>query len=219
MIALCHDCRHQHKVSLENLATDWLDWQVRHRNHRLDLIESHEWLESIANYKHNADVKIAYGASQTITISPENVASSSTFVAGVESAVIDNTSNKYVDAMVGGLWTCGATPTANTQVLIYVGAVRDDAPTYPDVFDGTASAETLTSVGVGQGFLKLGAVINVDSNTSNRGYDVNFSVAQLFGGIMPPKWFLFITHNTGVNSHSTAGNHIWKYTPIYYTVV
>jgi len=43
-----------------------------------------------------ANIKIAYGASATITISPENVASSGSFVAGVESGVIDNTSNLYV---------------------------------------------------------------------------------------------------------------------------
>ena len=166
-----------------------------------------------------ANINIAYAASATITISPENVATSSTFVAGVESGVIDNTSNKYNDVLVGGLWTSGTTPTANTTVLIYVASVRDDAPTYPDVFDGTASAETITSVGVGRGFLKLGAVINVDSNTTARAYDCSFSVAQLFGGIMPLKWFLFITHNTGVNSNTTAGNHVWKYTGITYTVV
>lgn len=166
-----------------------------------------------------ATVNIAYATSTTITIAPENVASNSTFLAGVESNVIDNTTTKYVDALVGGRWTCGTTPTANTQCLIYVGAVRDDTPTYPDVFDGTSSAETLTSVGVGQGFLKLGAVINVDSATSNVAYDVGpFSVAQLFGGIMPNKWFLFITHNSGVNSNTTAGNHVWKYTGITYTV-
>lgn len=163
-------------------------------------------------------VTTVYRASATITISPENVASSATFVAGVESNVQDNTSNKDQDVLVGGTWTAGTTPTVNTQVLIYVGAIRDDAPVYPDVFDGTASAETLTSAGVGAGFLKLAAVLTVDATTSNRVYDCLFSVAQLFGGVMPPKWFLFITHNTGVNSNSTAGNHVWKATGISYSV-
>lgn len=165
-----------------------------------------------------ATVNIAYAASATITIAPQNVATSSTFVAGVESDVIDNTSNKYVDAIVGGTWTCGTTPTAATQVLIYVFSVRDDTPTYPDVFDGTGSAETLTSAGVGRAFLKLGAVIDVDTTTSDRAYPALFSVAQLFGGVMPLKWGLFITHNTAVNSNSTAGNHVWKYTGVTYTV-
>jgi len=165
-----------------------------------------------------ATVNIAYAGSATITVSPENVASSSTFVAGVESAVQDNTSNKYVDALVGGTWTCGTTPTVNTQCLIYVFSVRDDAPAYPDVMDGTSSAETLTSAGVGRGFLKLAAVIDVDSTTSDRAYPVLFTVAQLFGGVMPLKWGLFITHNSGVNTNTTAGNHVWKMTGITYTV-
>lgn len=166
-----------------------------------------------------ATVSSAYRASSTITIAPENVASSSTFVAGVESAVYDNTSNKDVDVLIGGTWTVGTTPTINTQVLVYVFAVRDDAPFYPDVMDGTSSAETITSAGVGAGFLKLAAVGTVDATTSNRVYDLGvFSVASLFGGVCPLKFGLFITHNTGVNSNSTAGNHVWKATGISYTV-
>lgn len=162
---------------------------------------------------------INYAAAATITISPENVASSSGFTAGVESNVIDNTTNKYDDALLAGTWTAGTTPTTNTNVYVYVFAVRDDSPTYPDVFDGTASAETLTSAGVGAGFLKLAGALFIDSTTSDRVYSFGpVSVAQLFGGIMPPKWGIFITHNTGANSNSTAGNHVWKYTGIKYDV-
>lgn len=166
-----------------------------------------------------ATVSIAYRASSTITIAPENVASSSGFTAGVESAVYDNTSNKDVDVLIAGTWTCGTTPTINTQVLVYVFAIRDDAPFYPDVMDGTSSAETITSAGVGAGFLKLGGAAQVDSTTSNRAYDIGpFSVAQMYGGVCPPKFGLFITHNTGVNSNSTSGNHVWKATGVSYTV-
>lgn len=165
-----------------------------------------------------ATVSSAYRASSTITIAPENVASSATFVAGVESGAYDNTSNKDVDVLIGGTWTVGTTPTINTQVLIYVIAARDDTPTWPDVFDGTSSAETATSAGVLAGFGRLAAVLTVDATTSNRVYDCLFSVAQLFGGVLPPKFVLFITHNTGVNSNSTAGNHVWKATGISYTV-
>lgn len=160
-----------------------------------------------------------YTATATITIAPENVASSSTFVAGVESTVVSNLSNKYSDVWVSGKWTAGTTPTANTQVQIWVYApITDDlasSVTYPDVIDGTSSAETMTSAGILQSGLKLGAVLNVDSATSDRTYPcAPFSVAALFGGRMPTRWGLFITHNTGVNSNSTAGNHAWYYTAI-----
>ena len=164
-----------------------------------------------------ATVKELFPAgSVTITVSPENVASSTTFVAGVESGAISNISNLDLDHQIAGLWTCGTTPTTNTQVQIWVVAPYSDdlggTVLWPDVFDGTSSAETATSAGVLQGLGRLAAVLNVDSNTSNRGYYcAPFSVAALFGGFLPSQYVIFITHNTGVNSNTTAGNHVWKY--------
>lgn len=164
-------------------------------------------------------VAISYAASATITIAPENVASSSDFTAGVESTAIDNSSNLYVDALVSGTWTCGTTPTTNTQVNVYAYAQRDDAPVYPDTIDGTSSAETITSAGILASALRLLGVMTVDATTSNREYWLApCSVAQAFGGILPQRWGIFISHNTGVNSNSTAGNHVWKMQGIKYTV-
>lgn len=165
-----------------------------------------------------ATVNINYAASATITISPENVASSSTWTAGVESNVIDNSTNKYVDALVSGYWTCGTTGmTANTTCNIYVYAQQDDGPTYQDVFDGTASAETVTSAGVLSGVVRLLGVLNIDSTTNNRTYYLApSSVAACFGGVMPQRWGLFISHNSGATSNTTAGNHVWKYQGIKY---
>lgn len=166
-----------------------------------------------------ATVTVNYAASATITISPENVASSSDWTAGVESAVVDNSTNKYVDALVSGVWTSGTTPTANTYVHIYVYAQQDDTPTYQDVFDGTSSAETVTSSGVLSGVVRRIGTLNVNANTSNRAYYLApTSVAQAFGGVLPQRWGLFIAHNTGVNSNTTAGNHVWKYQGVKYDV-
>jgi len=162
---------------------------------------------------------ISDAASATITISPENVTSSSTFVTGVESTAIDNATNKYVDALVSGFWTCGTTPTANTVVAIYVYAQQDDTPTYPDVLDGTSSSETFNAVGVLAGAVKLLGALNVDTNVSNRSYYLApTSVASCFGGVLPKTWGLFIAHNTAVNSNTTAGNHVWKYTGVKYDI-
>lgn len=169
-------------------------------------------------------VKTLYPAAPTtITVAPENVASSSTFVAGVESDVISNVSNLDLDHLISGKWTSGTTPTANTQVQVWVVPTRTDdlagSRTYHDVFDGTGSAETATSAGVLQGIARLAAVLNVDSNTTAREYGcAAFSVAALFGGVLPPSYSLFITHNTGVNSNSTSGNHVWSYQRVQATV-
>jgi hypothetical protein len=166
-----------------------------------------------------ATITANYAASATITCSVASLATSSSFVAGQQSAVIDNTTNKYVDALLTGQVTVGTTPTTATQILVYVFGIMNDTPTYPDVFGGTDAAKTLTSAGVGQGFLKLAASLNVDSATSNRAYAFGgVSVAQLFGGIMPSKWLLFVTHNTAVNLNSTAGNHFFSYIGVKYDV-
>lgn len=162
---------------------------------------------------------IAYAADATITITLASIASSATFVAGAESTVINNTSTKYVDAMVYGKITVGTTPTINTVIYVYVFSTIDATPTYPDVMDGTDSVETLTSVGVGTGFLRIGAILNVDATTSNIAYPFAFSVADKFGGVLPPYWGLFVTHNTVVNLHATGGNHVVKFAGITYTVV
>lgn len=162
---------------------------------------------------------IAYSANTTITCSLASLATSATFVAGVESALIDNTSNLYVDALVQGLITVGTTPTANTNIIVYVwGSSVSPATTAIDVIDGTDSAETISSAGVRNSFMKIGAVLDVDSNTSNRGYPFSFGVAQLFGGVLPPYWGLFVAHNTAVNLNSTGGNHVISYRGVSYTV-
>jgi hypothetical protein len=159
------------------------------------------------NYSSNTSI--------TIGLASTPLASSSTFLGGRESGEIDNTSNKYMDALVSGKVTVGTTPTANTQINVYVwGADTSLGTTAIDVLDGTDSDETLTNAGI-LAALKLGAVIQVPANTSNVGYPVlPFSVAALFGGVMPKYWGLYVTHNTGVALNSTAGNHFFEYVGI-----
>lgn len=161
---------------------------------------------------------ISYGTSTAITISLASLATSSTFVAGRESNQIDNSSNKFDDAILQGKIRVGTTPTANTQILIYVwGSDTDITSSNLDVLDGTDSAETITSAGVRNGLLKLAGSLDVDANTTDRDYWLGaLSVAALFGGIMPKFWGLFVTHNTGVNFNSTGGNHVFQYTGIKY---
>lgn len=166
-----------------------------------------------------ATVTISYGTPGTITISPASLATSSDFTAGRESTAVDNSTDKYVDVLVSGKVTVGTTPTANTTINVYVYAQHDDTPTYQDVFDGTDSAETVTSSGVLNGVVRLLGVLTVSATTSDRTYFLApTSVAQIFGGIMPKRWGLFVSHNTGVNLNATAGNHEFKYTGIKYDV-
>lgn len=167
-----------------------------------------------------ATTTISYSSNTTITCSVASTATSSTFVAGRESNEIDNTTNKYMDAIVQGKVTVGTTPTANTQICIYVwGADTSLATTALDVLDGTDSTETLTNTGILYSALKLGAVISVTATTSDIGMPFSpFSVASRFGGVMPKFWGLYVAHNTGSNLNATAGNHSFSFNGIKYDV-
>lgn len=150
---------------------------------------------------------VNYSSNTAITMDLANLASSATFVAGRESTQIDNTSNKYIDALVSGKVSVGTTPTANTTIVVYVwGADTSLATTAIDVLDGTDSAETLTNVGI-LNALRLGAAVSVPANTSDVAYEVlPFSVASLFGGVMPKFWGLYVAHSTAVNLRNSAVN-------------
>lgn len=163
---------------------------------------------------------VNYSANTAITMDLANLASSSTFLAGRESSQIDNTSNKFVDALVSGFVSVGTTPTANTVIGVYVwGADTSLATTALDVLDGTDSAETLTNAGI-LAALKLGASIAVPAATSDVQYIVlPFSVAALFGGVMPKFWGLFVSHNTAVNLRNNAVNtNSFEYVGIKYDI-
>lgn len=154
-----------------------------------------------------ATTTVNYSANTVITMNLINLGTSSTFLAGRESSEINNTSTKYMDCTVSGTVSVGTTPTANTVIAIYVwGADTSLATTPLDVLDGTDSAETLTNTGI-LNALRLGASIAVPAATSDVQYIVlPFSVASLFGGVMPKFWGLFVSHNTGVNLRNTSVN-------------
>lgn len=168
-----------------------------------------------------ATVNIAYSSNTTITMDLSALGSSSTFVAGRESTQVDNTSNLYVDAIVSGRFIVGTTPTLPCQLNVYVwGADTSLATTAIDVLDGTDSAETLTNTTVLTNALKLGASCPILVNTSNTTYDIApFSVAQLFGGIMPKFWGLYVSHNQTAALKTDAGNtNSFRFNGVTYTV-
>jgi hypothetical protein len=163
---------------------------------------------------------VNYSSNTAITMDLSALGSSATFVAGRESSQVDNTTNKYVDVLVSGSVSVGTTPTANTSILVYVyGADTSLATTAIDVLDGTDSAETLTNTGI-LNALRLGAAINVPAATSDVQYFVlPFSVAALFGGVVPKFWGLFVAHNTAVNLRSNAINtNSFEYVGIKYDI-
>jgi hypothetical protein len=159
-----------------------------------------------------AESTMYYAAAATIfaTTDLDSLASSTTWVAGRESNVIDNTTNKYLDALLSGRFKANNTAPTAGQIQVWVGELLNDTE-YPDVLDGTGSAETITSVGIRNASMKLAMAIDTDT-TSNRIYEFSgVSVAALFGGVMPPKWFVFVAHSMvqTLNTTSTNGGQCW----------
>lgn len=147
---------------------------------------------------------LSYRASTDLTFtSLASLASSSTFVAGAESTLYDNSSNLDFDVKLAGAVRVGTSPDANSQIQVWVVAEQKDA-VWPDVFDGTDSAETVTNAQVLEGCGVLAKIINVVATTSNVSYHFEVgSVAALFGGIMPRKFVVFVTHNCTAALHAT----------------
>lgn len=164
------------------------------------------------------DVKLKYGTASDGTITLASLASDTNLLAGVESAEIDNTSTLALDYLVAGKITTGTSPTASRQIEVWVVGSWDGT-NWPDVFDGTASSETITSADIKAAVCRLIAVMATDS-TSNRTYHFPpTSVAAAFGGVVPPKFVVFVVHNTGVALNSTASNHQIRLQPVFQQVV
>ena len=163
---------------------------------------------------------ITYSSNTAITFDISSLGTSSTFVAGRESTEIDNTSNLYVDALVNvkGITGHASTPpTIAQEIRLYCwGADTSLGTTAIDVLDGTDSAETLGHVSV-LNSLRLAGAAAVTVGTAGLLYYIQpFSVASLFGGIMPKFWGLYLAHNhTGALAASQSA--LFSYNGIKYT--
>ena len=138
----------------------------------------------------------------------DGLASSTTLVAGWESAVITNASN---DVLLSGRFQANATAPTAGQISVFVGSLVNSTPSYPDVFDGTSSAETITSADIRNAILRPAATIITDA-TANRIYEfAPVNIAALFGGVMPNKYFVFVTHSMvqALNTTAGAGGQCW----------
>lgn len=152
-----------------------------------------------------------YVASSALTITLNSLASSASLLTGRQSTAVDNTTNKYLDYHLSGQFKVGTTPTSGTYIYVYVVSMIDDTtwPTASTGFGATDAAATLATAGQGGSYLKLAAAISVDSATTGVVYGFGkVSVAQLFGGVCPPKFVVFVTQNTGAALDGTAGGTI-----------
>jgi hypothetical protein len=232
--AYCHDCKHWHRLGCtpQGFTDEVWEWDAKHHGHDFEFLSPRRrlprhyddrayqdagiaplWLE----YAENANLKIAYNASTTITCTLTSLASSATFVAGRECTSIDNSSGLYFDYAITGKVTTGTSPTVNTEIRLYAYAALNDTPTYPDTITGVDATVTLTNTQILEnGFMLLGGT--TVSGTSNIGYPLGrlLTIAEAFGHARR-RWGFFVTHNTVAALHATAGNHLLSHTAAYIT--
>ena len=161
----------------------------------------------------SGDITTKSGSEATITITLASLGTSATRVAGRESNSVSK-ADPETDHIITGKITVGTSPTGG-QIDIWVVPIHKTGggDVWPDVFDGTDSAETATSVNVlyGLGFL---AKVLASDTTTDRVHNFSFGVRAACG-YMPRKYVIFVAHSTGVNLNSTGGNHEMIVTPQY----
>ena len=164
-----------------------------------------------------ATAKVNYATASDITITLAALASDTNLLAGAESAAVDNTVNGYRDFWVSGKVTTGTSPTTGRQIEVWaIGSI--DGSLWPDVFDGTASAETISLASVKSSVCRFVANMATVATSDEDYYFGPVLLSSVFGGDIPPKFVLFVTHNTAVALNATAGNHYIRLQPVYDTV-
>jgi hypothetical protein len=154
--------------------------------------------------------KIKYSTSLSLTITANSLASSTTV--GRQSAAVDNSTNLYDDVLVTvSITTTTGTIASTKTVSVYVFGSEDG--TNFDQDDATTGGGDAGYTINAATNLKLATVLSCP--TAVKLYYSVFSIARLFGGVMPKKWGIVICNDTNLQL-STAGNGA-TYTGITYT--
>jgi len=150
-----------------------------------------------------AETKVTYAADAALTLDGWNAS----LAAGefAMSTLVDNTSNLYVDALVGGvvegISTTGTIAAGETFDIYIIGTYSNTATDLTGAIDALlAAGEEGEDVSFVKANLNLFKSIQVEATTPDvdQGYHFGpIGVAQFFGGIMPKKWALILHNNTG----------------------
>ena len=234
--AYCHSCKQWYKLGLtpQGFHGEMWEWYGKHRDHDFEFLSPQRRLplhfdDSVymkagvapwwLDYRENANIKIAYAASATVTCTLSALASSGTFIAGREAVEVVNTTNLYIDYQLGVKITAGTTPTVDKEIRVYGWAALSDAPIRPDQMTGADAARNVTSAYLLDGALVLmGSTSN--SATTNVVYYIKcLTVAEAFGHV-PTRWGLYFAHSQVAALKTEAGSdHQIRQTGAYFTSV
>lgn len=229
-LGVCHRCKKQHEEITDPWGFNALmeQWNYKHKDCALLDSKNVETFSMDRNvpkgfddteleklgvgpwwltYGHNADIKLAYAADAAFTLDLSALAASSTLVVGRESSSVTNDTAgvKMLDYKISGSFISGTTPTAGGEARLSGVQPQEDTPTWPDVFDGTDSAETITNTAIRD---KLPILWSGDySTSSNIPYPIvsSLTLAQAFG-IVPHHFEVFFAHSMTAALKTDAAN-------------
>lgn len=147
-----------------------------------------------------SNVKIEYGAdAAAITITITSLANAGQR----QSTVVDNTTNKFLDALVQVKVKTHSSGTVGTGfVIVYAFGTSDiGTPSYPDGAGASDAGITLTSP---PNMRPIGIINTVADSTTY--ISMPFSVAQAFGGVLPEKWGIVVENESGGALDASVGS-------------
>lgn len=149
------------------------------------------------------DIKIKYPVDTSIAVISDlsNLASDVNLLNGYESNAVDNTATLDVDHLISGSVTMSpSTPTASRVVQVWAYSMQWLLLNYglpPTPFTGVAGARSAPSANWRDSALRL-LWMTVTDAASNRNYTMPpTSIAQAFGGIMPPMYGIWVVQSSG----------------------
>jgi hypothetical protein len=155
----------------------------------------------------SSDIKQAYSTVQTFTVTNlHSLASSQT--AGWQSAIVDNTSNLYQDALVQVVLDFANTAPANDKAAYVYVCAGIESGTYSDPCSGSEGTITLTNVGsTGQNVRLIGVLAYETADAVIESSPM--SVAAAFGGTLPPYWKVVIINYSGAALAGSGNTVKW----------
>jgi len=141
-----------------------------------------------------------------VTTNLQSLVSSAT--TGWQSAVVDNTTTTYDDALVQVVLAFDNVAPANSKcAFVFAYSGLDTTYAYPAT--GTQGTVTLQDITTNPTALRLiGTIPHLAANTTIQSSCM--SVAAAFGGALPPKWGIIIVNHSGAALKSSGSSVTWR---------
>lgn len=144
-----------------------------------------------------ATVTKNYSAKATLTWGMTNPSSDTNLLIGRQSTAVNNNAagTNYMDIMIGGRFQGPAASAAAGVIEVWAYGSWDAGTTFTSDCTGTDGA--LTLVAETKALLHLVTVVPTNTTNGEDYYWGPFSLAQVFGGVVPEQWGLWGTHDAG----------------------